>query len=163
AARIQAGAAGARPRDDSGWRPTMKKYLTEFIGTFFLVLTIGLTVMGGSPIAPLAIGAALMVMVYMGGHVSGGHYNPAVSLAALLSRKLEPGQFLPYLAAQLLGAMAARAGVFWILGSWFAAEPAPTATAIQALLVEFLFTYALCLVVLNVATEKQPTGNAYYE
>ena len=61
----------------------MRNYLTELIGTFFLVLTIGLTVLGGTPLAPLAIGASLMVMVYMGGHVSGGHFNPAVSLAVL--------------------------------------------------------------------------------
>ena len=66
----------------------MRNYLTEFIGTFFLVLTIGLTVLGGTPLAPLAIGASLMVMVYMGGHVSGGHYNPAVSLAVLLRGKM---------------------------------------------------------------------------
>ena len=66
----------------------MRNYLTEFIGTFFLVLTIGLTVLGESPMAPLAIGASLMIMVYMGGHVSGGHYNPAVSLAVLLRGKM---------------------------------------------------------------------------
>ena len=64
----------------------MAKLLTEFIGTFFLVLTVGLTVLGGTPFAPLAIGSALMVMVYMGGHISGGHYNPAVSLAVMLRR-----------------------------------------------------------------------------
>jgi hypothetical protein len=65
----------------------MRNYLTEFIGTFFLVLTIGLTVLGGTQLAPLAIGSSLMIMVYMGGHVSGGHYNPAVSLAVLLRGK----------------------------------------------------------------------------
>ncbi len=62
----------------------MKSYVTEFIGTFFLVLTVGLTVIGGTPFAPLAIGASLMIMVYMGGHISGGHYNPAVSLGAAM-------------------------------------------------------------------------------
>jgi aquaporin Z len=62
----------------------MARYLTEFIGTFFLVLTIGLCVVGESSLAPLAIGSALMIMVYMGGHISGGHYNPAVSLAVLM-------------------------------------------------------------------------------
>src|SRR5262249_38236668 len=65
-------------------RPPMKNYLTEFVGTFFLVLTIGLTVLQGSQFAPLAIGASLMIMVYAGGHISGGHYNPAVSLAAMM-------------------------------------------------------------------------------
>lgn len=53
----------------------MRSYLTKLIGAFFLVLTVGLTVMNGSPMAPLAIGSSLMIMVYMGGHISGGHYN----------------------------------------------------------------------------------------
>ncbi|HXR09042.1 MAG TPA: aquaporin, partial [Candidatus Acidoferrum sp.] len=61
----------------------MKKYLTEFIGTFFLVLTVGMCLIkpdvGSVALAPLAIGSALMVMVYAGGHISGGHYNPAVT------------------------------------------------------------------------------------
>jgi aquaporin Z len=73
----------------------MRNYLTEFIGTFFLVLTIGLTVLDGTPFAPLAIGSSLMIMVYMGGHVSGGHYNPAVSLAVLLrGKKASVGGFV---------------------------------------------------------------------
>ena len=87
----------------------MNKYLTELIGTFFLVLTIGLSVLGGTPMAPLAIGAILMVMVYMGGHVSGGHYNPAVSLAVLLRGKLQARDVVPYMTAQVLGAVAAAA------------------------------------------------------
>jgi aquaporin Z len=62
----------------------MKNYVTEFIGTFFLVLTIGLTVIGGTPMAPLAIGASLMIMVYMGGHISGGAFNPAVGIGPTL-------------------------------------------------------------------------------
>ena len=71
----------------------MKNYVTEFIGTFFLVLTIGLTVMQGSQFAPLAIGASLMVMVYAGGHISGGHYNPAVSLAAMMRGALPAAEY----------------------------------------------------------------------
>ena len=61
----------------------MKNYIVEFIGTFFLVLVIGLTVIepGAGKFAALAIGATLMVMVYAGGHISGGHYNPAVTFA----------------------------------------------------------------------------------
>ena len=69
----------------------MKNYLTEFVGTFFLVLTIGLTAVSGTPMAPLAIGSVLMVMVYLGGHVSGAHYNPAVTLAIFLRGKLPSG------------------------------------------------------------------------
>src|SRR5438046_7378246 len=89
----------------------MRNYLTEFIGTFFLVLTVGLTVVGGTPLAPLAIGASLMIMVYMGGHVSGGHYNPAVSLAVLLRGRLEASEFVAYVLSQLAGALAASAEV----------------------------------------------------
>ena len=85
----------------------MNKYLTELIGTFFLCLVAGLVVIREFPIPVLPIGAALMVMVYMGGHISGGHYNPAVSLAAMMRGALPTGQFLPYLASQFLGAIAA--------------------------------------------------------
>ncbi|HWA16018.1 MAG TPA: aquaporin, partial [Gemmatimonadales bacterium] len=98
----------------------MVKYLTEFIGTFFLVLTVGLTVVGQSPMAPLAIGCSLMIMVYMGGHISGGHYNPAVSLAAMLRGKLESKELIPYWVAQVLGATVASLAVYAILGQTFA-------------------------------------------
>jgi aquaporin Z len=140
----------------------VRKYLTEFIGTFFLVLTVGLTVLGKVEMAPLAIGCSLMVMVYMGGHVSGGHYNPAVSLAVLLRGKLAPMEFIPYLVAQLAGAVAASLVVYAVLGKTFAPAPAETATAWGALLVEVLFTFALCLVVLNTATSKGTEGNSFF-
>src|SRR5687768_15113950 len=101
----------------------MAKYLTELVGTFFLVLTIGLAVLGGSPLAPLAIGSVLMVMVYMGGHISGAHYNPAVTLGLVLAGKLEPGKILPYWLSQLAGALAAAAAVLAIRGQTFAPAP----------------------------------------
>jgi aquaporin Z len=140
----------------------MNKYVTEFIGTFFLVLTIGLAVLSGSLMAPLAIGAALMVMVYMGGHVSGGHYNPAVSLAVLLRGKLEPRDAVPYMAMQVLGGIAAAAVVYLVTGKPFAPAPAQGATVLAALIVEVLYTGALCLVVLHSATAPQTTGNSFY-
>jgi len=140
----------------------MNKYLTEFIGTFFLVFTIGLAVLSASPMAPLAIGAVLMVMVYMGGHVSGGHYNPAVSLAVLLRGKLESRDFVPYVAMQILGGIAGAAVVYLVMGRPFAPAPAEGATALAALLVEVLYTGALCLVVLHSATAPQTTGNSFY-
>src|SRR5438093_4057888 len=130
----------------------MKNYATEFIGTFFLVLTVGLTVIGGTPMAPLAIGASLMIMVYMGGHISGAHYNPAVSLALTLRGKLKASQLVPYVVFQLLGALAAAWAVLAITGRTFAPEPAVTATPLQALGVEVLYTFALALVVFNTAT-----------
>ncbi|MEE8138912.1 MAG: aquaporin, partial [Thermoanaerobaculia bacterium] len=118
----------------------MKNYMTELIGTFFLVLTIGLTVLGGAPLEPLANGSALMVMVYMGGHVSGGHYNPAVSLAVLIRGKLEGKELIPYWLSQIAGAFAASAAVYAILGRTVAREPAADAGTLAVLLVELLFS-----------------------
>ena len=140
----------------------MKNLLTEFLGTFFLVLTIGLSVIGGSPMAPFTIGAALMVMVYMGGHVSGAHYNPAVSLALAMRGAMEWSQLVPYWIAQILGSLVAAFTVRFILGETFAPAPAPTASVGAALLVEILFTFALALVVLNVATAKKVQSNSFY-
>ena len=101
----------------------MKTYLTEFIGTFFLVLTIGLSVLSGSSLAPIAIGAALMVMVYMGGHISGAHYNPAVTLAVWMRGKLPAAQVAPYWVAQVLGSLAAAFVVHIMTGRTFAPAP----------------------------------------
>ncbi|HTS87204.1 MAG TPA: MIP/aquaporin family protein [Gemmatimonadales bacterium] len=140
----------------------MTRYLTEFVGTFFLVLTVGLTVVTQSPIAPLAIGASLMIMVYMGGHVSGGHYNPAVSLAAALRGKLAAREIAPYMVAQVLGAIVASLAVYLTAGQTFAPSPAPTSSTLAALLVEALFTFALCIVVLNTACHPKTQGNSFY-
>jgi len=140
----------------------MIRYLTEFIGTFFLVLTIGLVVLGNAPLAPVAIGSALMVMVYMGGHVSGAHYNPAVSLAAAVAGKLEKRELAPYWLAQLGGAITAALAVRAILGQTFAPAPAPQASWLAVLLVETLFTFALCLVVFNAAMHPKTKGNSFY-
>jgi aquaporin Z len=145
----------------------IRAYLTEFIGTFFLVLTIGLVIKGGKTdeptlLAPLAIGSSLMVMIYMGGHISGGHYNPAVSLAALLRGKLSGQDFVPYIVAQCLGAFVAALTVYAILGKTFAPAPAIGVNAGRAILVEGLFTFALALVVLNTATAPKTEGNSYF-
>jgi aquaporin Z len=140
----------------------MNKYVTEFVGTFFLVLTIGLAVLGGTPMAPLAIGASLMVMVYMGGHVSGGHYNPAVTLAVVLRGKLHARDVVPYIVAQIVGAFSAAVVVYLVLGRTFAPAPGDGASTLGALLIEILYTTALCLVVLHSATAPQTTGNSFY-
>lgn len=139
-----------------------KKLVTEFIGTFFLVLTVGLTVVGGSPLAPLAIGSALMVMVYMGGHVSGGHFNPAVSLAVYLRGKLDRKELVPYWVAQLLGAVVAAHLTAWIMGAPLVVMPSETHPLIHSLAIEFLFTFALALVVLHSATTTATAGNSFY-
>jgi len=141
----------------------MRNYLTEFIGTFFLCLTIGLTAIGGTPLAPLAIGASLMVMVYMGGHISGGHYNPAVSLAVLMRGKMASvGEFAGYVISQCVGALVAALVVYFIHGRTFAPAPAPTASTAAAFLVELLYTFALALVVLNSAASAKTHGNSYF-
>ena len=141
----------------------MRKYITEFIGTFFLVLTVGLTVLGESPMAPLAIGSSLMIMVYMGGHVSGGHYNPAVSLAVFLRGKMASvGEFAMYVVSQCAGAVAAALVVYAILGRTFAPAPGATATVTGALMIELLYTFALALVVLNSAVAVKTLGNSFY-
>jgi aquaporin Z len=141
----------------------MRNYLTEFIGTFFLVLTIGLTVLGGTPLAPLAIGCSLMIMVYMGGHVSGGHYNPAVSLAVFLRGKMaSSAELFRYWIAQIVGAIVAALTVWCVTGKTFAPTPSPEASTTAALTVEFLYTFALALVVLNSAVSAKTQGNSFY-
>ncbi len=141
----------------------MRNYVTEFVGTFFLVLTIGLTVLDGTPLAPLAIGSSLMIMVYMGGHVSGGHFNPAVSLAVFLRGKMASGgEMMRYWAAQIAGAIVAALAVRAIVGTTFAPAPADGSTTSAVLLVEFLYTFALALVVLNSAASAKTHGNSFY-
>src|SRR6188474_843927 len=119
----------------------MKKYLVEFIGTFFLVFTVGMSVRSGAPLAPLAIGAALMVMIFAGGHVSGAHYNPAVTLAVFLRGKCPLSDAFPYWIAQLVAAALAAATVLIVSGPAQGSPPAPD--ILKALLVEFLYTFAL--------------------
>jgi aquaporin Z len=140
----------------------MKKYFAELIGTFFLVLTIGCTVIGhgAGPLAPLAIGSALMVMIFAGGHISGGHFNPAVTLGVWLRGKCETKDVAPYMSFQIIGAVLAAFVVKFLKGGT-AVTPLQPAT-IPALLAEFLFTFALVYVVLNVATAKGTAGNSFY-
>jgi aquaporin Z len=138
----------------------MKKYLVEFIGTFFLVFTVGMTVRGGAPLAPIAIGASLMIMVFAGGHVSGGHFNPAVTLGVFLRGKCDGKDVFPYWIAQALAALVAAATVTYLF-SGKASAPALHGTMPSAV-VEFLFTFALVWVVLNTATSKGTAGNSFY-
>src|SRR4051794_22395829 len=139
----------------------MNKYVTELIGTFFLVLTIGCTVIpgGAGVIPPLAIGSALMVMIFAGGHISGAHYNPAVTLAVWIRGKCPTKDVVPYMVSQVVGAGLAAL----VVGFFFGAGKPMVITAVpQALLAEFLFTFALCYVVLNVATAKGTENNSFY-
>ncbi|HTR40157.1 MAG TPA: aquaporin [Pseudomonadales bacterium] len=144
----------------------MKKYLVEFIGTFFLVMTIGMTVIepGAGAMAPLAIGSALMIMVYAGGHVSGGHYNPAVTLAVWLRGKCPTSDVVPYWTSQILGSLLASFVVLTLkhYPTVYPMDMSQHAGYLSALLAEFIGTFALAYVVLNVATAKATAGNSFY-
>ncbi len=134
----------------------MKKYLIEFIGAFFLVLTIAIT---GDPIA---IGFVLAALVYMGGYISGGHYNPAVTLAVLLTKNIKPKPAVVYMVAQLLGGLVAAIVFIFLKGIYFVPAVAQNVTPTQAMLVEALFTFLLCSVVLHVAVTEKTKGNSYF-
>lgn len=139
-----------------------KKLLVEFIGTFFLVLTVGCTACSAnpSPMAGLAIGIVLAVMVYAGGYVSGGHYNPAVSIAAAVRGAIDWKDLIPYWIAQLLGGAVAAVTVLNLVE-----VPVATGESFEIcglILFELLFTFALCYVVLHTATSKATEGNSYY-
>jgi aquaporin Z len=141
----------------------MKKYIVEFIGTFFLVLTIGMCVLKPGVVdgfAPIAIGASLMVMIYAGGHISGGHFNPAVTLAVTLRGRCKGADVPGYFIAQIVGAVVASMIALYLKGN-------PETTPLElvagpALLAEFIGTFALAYVVLNVATSKNTAGNSNY-
>src|SRR5215469_17440248 len=141
----------------------IRAYCAEFIGTFFLVLTVCTAgVLGyAGPYAPIAIGATLMVMVYATGYVSGGHLNPAVTLAAWVRGKLPGCQVLPYILAQLLAGFVAAWVAKMFIGPGITVAPS-TFSFYPALAAEFLYTFALCYVVLNVATAEGNDGNNFY-
>lgn len=145
------------------WAVAARKYAVELIGTFFLVFTVCASGFTGSTFTPLAAGAVLMVMIYAGGHISGGHYNPAVTMAVLWRRRIGVGDAVGYwiaqIAAGVIAAAAARAIVNPVrVRTLTLSGHALTATA----LVELLFTFALCYVVLNVATSRNQTGNSFF-
>ena len=139
----------------------MRKYVTEFVGTFFLVLTVGCTSIAPGPgaIPPLAIGAILMVMIYAGGHVSGAHYNPAVTVGVFLRGRCPAADIVPYWIAQLAGALIAAGVVLFLKATPAVPFDAPSAAGFTA---ELLFTFALVYVVLNVATARATNGNSYF-
>jgi len=139
-----------------------RSYCAEFIGTFFLVLTVCVAgVLGyAGPYAPIAIGAVLMVMVYATGYISGGHLNPAVTLAVWIRGKLPGREVLPYIIAQMLAGILAA-----LVAKVFASASNPITPAVfpffPAVLAEFLYTFALCYVILNVATAEANAGNSF--
>lgn len=141
----------------------MKKYIVEFIGTFFLVLTVVCTVNSdfGGAFQPIAIGGMLMVMIFAGGHISGAHFNPAVTLGVWMRGKCDTSDVPGYVIAQLVGgALAAVVG-----GNLLGKVPAAAATNMDIMpagIAEVLGTFALVWVILNVATTKSNSGNSFY-
>ena len=143
----------------SGMAP---KLLTEFVGTFFLVLTIGLTVLIGSTYAPFAIAGILMAMIYLGGHVSGAHYNPAVTLGVWMRGAMPAREVAPYMIVQVAAGIAAASVAYVVTGDVLQVTPAEETGIGAFFLLELLFTFALVLVILNVATAERTAGNDYY-
>merc|ERR1719472_214613 len=129
-----------------------KQFVSEFLGTFFLVLTVGLNVLGSSPAPALSIAASLMVMIYALGGVSGAHFNPAVTVALTLAGKSPAGDIPHYMAAQLLGGLAASLAYTGLVGKAVPLQPGAGHSWSDAAFAEILYTFVLCFVVLNVAT-----------
>src|ERR1700716_1004925 len=140
-----------------------RKYAVEGIGAFFLVFVVGASVMSGSPLAPVAIGVTLMIMVYAGGHISGGHFNPAVTTAALVRGRIDLKDAVGYWLAQLVAGIVAAVTVRWVVAPAHITTLALSGhTLAAAFVVELLFTFALAYVVLNVATSKDHADNSFY-
>ena len=140
-----------------------QKLTTEFIGTFFLSLTICTAAVYGSAgdYAPFGIASTLMVMIYAGGHISGAHYNPAVTVSIYLRGACDKDEVLPYIASQVVAAVSAALIVERLL---LPGEPSPEIFELgtEAVVAELLFTFALAYVILNVATTESTSGNGYY-
>jgi len=140
-----------------------QKLTTEFIGTFFLSLTICTAAVYGSAgdYAPFGIAATLMVMIYAGGHISGAHYNPAVTVSIYLRGACDKEEVFPYIASQVIAAVSAALVVENLLFP-DALSPVTADLGTDAVVAELLFTFALAYVILNVATTESTSGNGYY-
>jgi len=144
--------------------PKVSAFIIEFIGTFFLNLTIGFNVVQNNSFGPIAIGSILMVMIFMGGHISGAHYNPAVTLGVRLTGRdhISTSSAFIYLIVQLTASFFASLFVYSITDTTFAPAPAEGVTQFKALCVEFIYTFALVSVMLNSATTKSQNSNSFF-
>lgn len=133
----------------------MNKYITEFIGTFFLVLIIGITN------NPIAIGIGLSVLVYMGAHISGAHYNPVVSLAMFIQKEIDKSELLYYILSQLIASVAASFIIQNFDINSFEVI-ANTSNKVSFFMAEILFTFLLVFVILNVALHPKLKNNQFY-
>lgn len=147
----------------SSWADTGRKLVVEAIGTFFLVFTVVISSLSASTFTPLAVGAILMVMVYAGGHISGAHYNPAVTVAVLLRGRIGLADAVGYWIVQLVaGAVAALIAHAIVSPTAVKALQLSGHTFTAAAVAELFFTFALCYVVVNVATSKNQAGNSFF-
>ena len=137
----------------------MKKYIVELIGTMFLVFAVGNAVISNNPLAPIAIGLMLMVMIFAGGHISGAHFNPAVTIGVWLRGKCDKKDVIPYILCQIVGAVIATLVVKTLRGSGSGGAEFDLTKVIVA---ELFGTFALVWVVLNTATAKGTSGNSFY-
>ncbi len=148
----------------------MAPFITEFIGTFFLTMSIGFNLINTARRdlfamqAALGIGGTLMASVYAGGHISGAHYNPSVTLAVWLSRrnKITTLDAAIYVLFQICGAFFAALFQWGILHETFRITPASEVNAGEAMVVEWFWTFLLCTVVLQTATTAPQAGNSFY-
>ncbi len=134
----------------------MQAYLIEFLGTMFLTLVVALT---GNP---LAVGAVLVSLVYVGGPISGAHFNPAVTFAQFLRGNIKARQALRYVAIQLAGAFVAAAAYYLLKSMWFIPKPGDSVSFSAALLAEIIFSFLLAFTVLETTSNKAPKNNEYY-
>lgn len=155
----------AMAKDDSTGREQLAPYASEFIGTFFLVFTVGLNVLQNHPLGPISVGFMLMAMIFTSGTVSGGHFNPAVTFGVLLSYRelISVQKALLYVAVQMLGALAGALTVWSLLGDSFDLKPGNGYSMAQAAMVEVLYSSALVFVVLNVATLARETKSPFQD
>jgi len=137
----------------------LPKLATEFIGVFFLVFTIGIS---KAVLAPLAIGFILMCLIFMGGHISGAHYNPAVSVGVFLRKNLKFKELIYYCSAQVIGGIIGAAVAYGVTDTHDSPAPAAGYTIGHAFTVEMLWTFILVSVVLNVATTKAQEDNSFF-
>lgn len=134
----------------------MKRLFMEFLGTFFLVFTI---IMTGNP---LAIGAMLMAWVYIGGHISGAHYNPLVSFAFAIRGRFGWEYFLSYAGVQILAGVAAFLFASFFYGQIALPTPGQDVTLLQALFIEILLSFVFAYVVLTVTSTKRFRSSEIY-
>jgi aquaporin Z len=134
----------------------------EAVGTGVLVIIIAMASVNAGVMAPLAIGLGLAALVYMGGPVSGAHYNPAVSLCLAMTRALPMERLGPYAAAQCVGAIVGASVACAMTGEAVVPAPGVDVAWWRALITEAVFTFMLCIVIIGAAVAPASKGRGYF-